>query len=275
MIQPIVSVDWLKEHLTDPDLILLDASPESNISNLASAHQEVMIPGSRHFDLKGKFSDPDSPFPNTLPSEAQFEYESRKLGINKTSRIIVYDNLGIYTSPRVWWMFRAMGHHEVAVLDGGLPEWILEGHSTVSRQFTDCDPGDFEARLDGSNVKSYEDMVSNIAEKNYLVVDARSKGRFNGTEKEPRKGLKSGHMANSVNIPFEWVLEGGKFKSPGELKDLFDGKIDKERELTFSCGSGLTACIVLLACELVHDRRKSVYDGSWTEWAELQGLKEN
>ena len=274
MQETIVSVQWLKENLYNKNLIILDASTKTTISGTTSEYENCYIPGSRAFDLKEKFSDKASPFPNTLPSDKQFETESRALGINQNSQIVVYDNLGIYNSPRTWWMFKAMGHTQIAVLDGGLPEWIKQGNQTVANLETTYPLGDFKAQLHPETVKNYDDIIENSTTKECIVIDARSKGRFEGIEKEPRKELKSGHITNSINIPFEEVLENGKFKPENQLKMIFESKNIKDQNLIFSCGSGLTACIILLASEIILKNKKAVYDGSWTEWATKQELFE-
>ena len=258
----IVNAVLLKAQLKDNDLIILDASQPSNLSESKS------IPGARVFDLKNNFSDTSSAYPNTFPTMEQFEKECRKLGINENSKIVVYDNRGIYFSPRVWWMFKVMGHQSVAVLDGGLPAWENHAFKTEAREAAKDVMGDFSATLDVNAVKDFEFVQENIEKLGSLVVDARSSGRFNGTAPEPRKGLPSGCIPNSINIPYERLLENGKFKNKKELFEVFNSSHITDEPLVFSCGSGVTACIVLLAAELVGlKNRKSVFDGSWTEWA--------
>ncbi len=271
----IVSVEWLNAHLEDENIVLLDASPASTVTGTSSTVSEWCIPNSRPFDIKGKFTDKESPFPNTVPSPQQFEQECQALGINKTSKIIVYDNLGIYTSPRAWWLFKVMGHEAVSVLDGGLPEWVKMGHDTVPKSDLkhDFESGDFESRFLQKYVISYDDVIRNIKSNSFQIVDARSEGRFLGLEKEPRKHLKSGSIPNSVNIPFKDLIVNGKFRSRDELKSIFEQKLQSVDQLVFSCGSGLTACIVMLACEIAFERSLYLYDGSWTEYAELQNLR--
>jgi len=272
MIKTTVSTDWLNQHIEEENLIILDASSKTNKAGKTSEYADRIIPLARHFNIKENFSNQQSEFPNTFPTAKQFEQECRKLGINKSSQIVVYDNLGIYTSPRVWWMFRAMGHSKIAVLDGGLPEWVKSGLETEEKEIKTYDNGNFEARLQTSNVKFYEDILSNISSQNAVLIDVRSKGRFDGTENDPRKDLKSGHIPNSINIPYKNVLENGKYKSLEQLRELFAEKTLGNEDLIFSCGSGITACIVLLASELAVENNKSVYDGSWTEWATKQNF---
>lgn len=259
---PLVTAQWLSTHLNDPDLVVLDASQPSN------SIEPKSIPGARVFDLKNNFSDTRSKFPNTFPSVEHFENESRGLGINKNSNIVVYDNRGIYFSPRAWWMFKVMGHDNVAVLDGGLPEWEKQGCKTEARKNKEYAFGNFTTSVLSNVVKDFDFVVKNIEQEESLVIDARSAGRFKGTAPEPRAGLRSGHIPKSINIPYETLLENGMFKGQKELLKIFKAATIEKEPLVFSCGSGVTACIVLLATELVGlTNEKSVFDGSWTEWA--------
>lgn len=265
----LVSAEWLYKNLANQNIVVLDASQKDNKAGLKAKFENLQIKKAHFFDLK-KFSDTTSDLPSMLPSASDFEKNCRKLGINKNSQIIVYDNLGIHTSPRVWWMFKAMGHENVAVLDGGLDAWIEKGYQTESTIIlNEIAEGNFEANFQIQFVRNIENIQKNIETQNEYILDARSEGRFNGTEDEPRKGLKSGNIPNSFNLPFEKVLREGKFKSKEELKTIFDELNLHEKPLIFSCGSGITACIILLAAELVLlNQKKSVYDGSWTEWSQ-------
>lgn len=267
MYNSLVSIDWLKENQNDPKLIILDASQKNVQSGETSEHQNIRIPKARFFDLKNDFSDPKGKYPNTFPSPKQFEQASQTIGINQNSKIVIYDNLGVYTSPRAWWMFKAMGHDQVHVLDGGLPAWVQAGHKTENQIADEFTKGDFIAKIHSSSIKTLEFILSNLTDPKELLIDARSAGRFNGTSPEPREGLTSGNIAGSINIPFKSVLEDGKFKSKEALSKIFKDIPISNQPLIFSCGSGVTACIVLLAVEQILDNPKSVYDGSWTEWA--------
>ena len=266
---PLVSSQWLFENGNNPNLIILDASQKA-ITSEKRINNTQQIAGARYFDLKNNFSDKTSPLPNTLPNEAQFESESQKLGINSSSIIVVYDSLGIYASPRVWWMFKIMGHKNVFVLNGGLPDWIANNYPTSKIKPQHYQLGNFRAQLNSENVKDYNFIKSNLNNKNKLIIDARSSGRFNGKAPEPRAGLRSGNIPNSCNIPFGEVLEKGKYKSKEELTAIFSKINPENKELIYSCGSGLTACIILLAGEIVLPNKTRIYDGSWTEWAEIE-----
>jgi thiosulfate/3-mercaptopyruvate sulfurtransferase len=263
----LVSTNWLLDHLGDPDIIILDASMAA-----VPDYENQIILGAQKFDIKGAFSDQSIAFPNTFPTAEQFEEAARALGIKNDSKVVVYDNKGVYSSARVWWMFKTAGHESVAVLDGGLPDWVQNDYPTATDYAKPFEEGNIEIQLKASNIKLFEEVEANAMEPDFLIVDARSKGRFEGTSPEPRAQLQSGCIPHSANLPFTEVLEGGKFKRPEELALLFQKVNPNNKELVFSCGSGITACIILFARELIEEKSLLVYDGSWTEWAEKQGL---
>ena len=204
MKNPIVSVAWLHEHLQDPELIILDAI-------LEMPSEDIQIKGSRTFDIKNKFSDTNSPLPNTVPNPDAFATACRKIGIQSSSKIVVYDTKGIYLSPRAWWLFKVMGHEKVWVLDGGLPAWIKEGYPTEKRQEQSYEKGNFTANFQPQLFKTKEQILENIQSEEALLVDARSADRFLAETEEPRAGLRSGHIPGSLNIPYTQVLKDGKY----------------------------------------------------------------
>jgi len=263
----LVSADWLKDHLDKPEIVILDARLRYN--STATDLDDVRVKGARIFDLENEFSDKNSPFPNMLPSSSQFEKSCRKLGINKSNKIVVYDHFGIYVSPRVWWMFKTMGHDNVSVLNGGFPEWNGKGYATEKGIGPEVHRGNFKAHLNTESVVDYEQIKENIETNKALVIDVRSSDRFLGLVPEPRKELRRGNIPNSINMPFETVLKDGKYKSENELGKVFNELQKEGRPLVFSCGSGVTACIVLLASEMALGNTKKVYDGSWTQYAQL------
>ena len=270
MTSNLINSKWLNDNLANPDLIILDASQTDNKSGKEPEFANVQIKGARVFDIKNDFSELGSQFPNTFPSSEQFEKGCQELGINKNSKIVVYDNLGIFTSPRVWWMFKTFGHKNISVLDGGLPDWVKKEYETEKIERSQYKLGDFKAQLQSNKVKYINDIKQNIISEKCLVVDARSAGRFKGITPEPRTGLRGGNIPKSVNLPFQVVLENGKFKSKDKLTRLFSCIEESEKPLIFSCGSGITACIILFAHHLVSENIEFVYDGSWTEWGTLE-----
>lgn len=272
MLAPLVTPDWLKSNMNDPKLIVLDASMPENISGQNSDLTDVQIKNARFFDLKNSFSDKESSLPNMLPNEASFTMACQDLGINNESLIVVYDNLGVYSSPRVWWMFKAMGHENIAVLDGGLPKWIKQGFPTQPILKSTYPKGTFSAKFIPNMVKNAKSILNNIDQKEALVIDARSAGRFCGSEPEPRKDLKGGHIPGSLNLPYTTVIKDGQFLPAEDLRQEFEHLQLGNRPLVFTCGSGLTACIILLASELVQKNPTAVYDGSWTEWGQLNDV---
>jgi thiosulfate/3-mercaptopyruvate sulfurtransferase len=272
MTKPIVTVQWLNKNLANPNIVVLDASQGKTASGKVSNFENVQIFGSMFFDLKNTFSDQNSDYSNMLPSPQLFETECQKLGINKSSIIIVYDNLGIYYGPRVWWMFKTMGHDKVFVLDGGLPEWNKAKYELVKNEVTKSEIGNFKSNFKADNVKALDFILQNIKSEKAIIIDARSEDRFFGRKKEPRPNAKSGHIPRSINIHYDSVLKGNTFKSSSELSSVFGQKKINDKPLVFTCGSGVTACILFLASELVLKNSKSIYDGSWNEWSQVDGL---
>ena len=261
----IVSIHWLKENLSAENLVIFDASmkPIVAVSN-AAPETRVYIPGSLRFDFDDVLTDHNTSLPHMMPSAEFFQEEMQKLGVNQDSTIVAYDKDGIYSSPRAWWMFRAMGHEQVAVLDGGLPAWIQAGYETVPTLATPKGRGNFASRPQGGLFVDSRFVLHALADPSYSVIDARSAGRFKGQEPEPRPGLRGGHMPNAVNIPHTRVLENGKMLPKSKLRSIFEGY--KDKKMIFSCGSGVTSCVVALAAEQTGHKDLAVYDGSWTEW---------
>lgn len=260
----IVSATWLQDHLNNDKIVILNATlmPFKDLS-------ENQIPNSRFFDIKQKFSDVASSFPNTFPSSEQFTYEAQKLGINNDSCIVVYDEKGIFSSARVWWLFKAFGYTNVAVLNGGFPEWNAKGFSIENKTKYLGELGDFTANYQPQCMKFFNDIVIEIDTESQIIIDARSQDRFQGLTTETRTGLRSGHIPNSKNLPYTNLLDHGVLKDETELKSLFQAVAKPNDKITFSCGSGITACILALAAETSGYENLSVYDGSWTEWGTL------
>ena len=201
-----------------------------------------------------------------LPDAELFTKEAQRLGINKDSLIVIYDSFGIRSSARAWWMFRAMGHQDVAVLDGGLPAWLEGGHEVSSAEMMLNEPGDFVAEYQPELVKDRLQVEDSIHSSHSKVLDVRSQGRFDGTAPEPRPELRGGHIPGSSCLPFEMLVGDGHMISTRELEALFDERLEGDQALIFSCGSGVTAAILALGADLIGRTNYAVYDGSWSEW---------
>jgi len=271
----LVDVAWLHANLDSPEIIVLDASVPPVVPGfeaINSPNDLKLIPGSRRFDFDTDVCKPNSSLPHMMPSSQLFEERVRALGIGKDSTLVVYDDTGLYASPRAWWMFRAMGHTRVYVLDGGLPAWIAAGFPTVSDYEQDVPVGDFVA---DENAASFCDAVTVLAateDASCTILDARSRGRFAGTEPEPRPGLRGGHMPNARSLPCRDVLDDRRLKPVEELKEIMAELDVADKKIITSCGSGITACILTLAAYEAGHRNLSVYDGSWVEWGQPSKL---
>ena len=266
--EPLVSVDWLQSHLGALNLVILDAS----IPKVTASNHEInqfQIPKARFFDLKNEFSDVSAPFPTTFPSSEQFTKSAQELGINRDSAIVVYDDLGIYSSPRAWWLFKAFGHDQIAVLDGGFPLWKRANYEVESKREFSGKLGNFKAMHRKRLMKFFKDVKGESQDRSSVIIDARSEARFKSKVPEPRAGLRRGTIPNSVNIPHETLLNELQFLTKEELKVIFNKFAKTDDNLTFSCGSGITACVLALGAEMAGYKNLSVYDGSWTEWGSL------
>lgn len=270
---PLVDVSWLREHLGSGKMVVLDGTLPKAAGNGESMTEPGMrIPTARFFDIRNTFSDVSADFPNTWPGEASFNKAARELGINNDSCIVVYDDHGIYSSARVWWMFLSMGHRNIAVLNGGRKAWIDAGYKMEPKKQGTYPVGDFKGQFQNEFFKDHNEVLKNITSKNKLVLDARAELRFKGVVEEPRKGLRSGHIPESLNLPYSDLLIDGKLRDEDELKSLFEYFVNKEQGLVFSCGSGITACVLALGAQISGYKDLSVYDGSWTEWGSLPEL---
>lgn len=264
----IVSVEWLHQNLEASNLIIFDASIKK-VALDNSQQTKKQIPSTRFFDIKNGFSDTAAPFPNTVPSEKQFVNEARRLGVNNDSAIVVYDDKGIYSSARARYLFKAFGFNNIAVLDGGLPEWEKLGFETEDKIEREFPLGNFDGIYNPDYFKFFDDIGPISNNPDCIILDARSNDRFNGLIDEPRKGLTSGNIPNSLSLPFGNLLNGNCLKSKDELKSIFQELNESNKKMIFSCGSGITACILSLAANVLENDNISVYDGSWTEYGTL------
>ena len=263
--KPLVSVDWLYSNLDNEKLIILDCTISKVKINSKIILEKNQIKGAIFFDIKHVFSDEKGKFPNTVLKPKLFQEKAKTIGINKDSTLICYDNLGIYSSARVWWMFQLMGFKNIAVLDGGIPEWKLKKYPVENLENHQINKGNFIVNYQPEKLKSTEDVLNSYDNKDVLIVDARSKGRFNGTEPEPRKNLSSGHIPNSHNLPYSEILLNGNMKTQEELHTIFKSFKNK-KQVIFTCGSGITASILALGAAIIDLENIAVYDGSWSEW---------
>jgi thiosulfate/3-mercaptopyruvate sulfurtransferase len=270
---PMVSVAWLAQRLNAPDVRVIDASsfmPGSE-RDARGEYEAGHIPGAVFFDIN-EICDTDTDLPHMMPSAEKFASRVKRLGLGDGLRLVVYDSLGIFSAPRVWWMLRHMGHEDVVVLDGGLPAWIAAGHA-----LEDMPPvpreRHFTVRRRADLIVDMEQVRAKLSSGTTQIVDARSAGRFDGSAPEPREGLPSGHMKGALNAPF-----GGVLNADDTLKDaaalsaiMKDCGVDLKAGIVTTCGSGVTACVLALALARLGRWDVAVYDGSWTQWASTPG----
>ncbi|MFQ6018449.1 MAG: 3-mercaptopyruvate sulfurtransferase [Kiloniellaceae bacterium] len=266
---PLVGTAWLAEHLGAPDVRVVDASyylPHEGLDPRAE-YEARHIPGAVFFDIDD-IADTTSPLPHMLPAPAKFASRVRKLGLADGVRIVVYDQRGIWSAPRVWWTFRYFGHVDVAVLDGGLPKWLHEGR-LVDAGTVIAGERHFTARVNDPLLRDKAQMLANLKSRRDQVLDARPRGRFEGREAEPRPGLRRGHIPGSLNLPFTELIvpETRTMLAPERLKERFQAAgLDMTRPAVTSCGSGITAPVLALGLHLAGHRDVALYDGSWAEW---------
>lgn len=272
MIDPaqwIVETTWLAEHLNAPDVVVLDGSMHLPTSgrNARQEYAAAHIPGAQYFDIDA-VADKANPLPHMLPSSVQFASPVKAMGIGDGQRIVVYDTEGLYSAARVWWMFRTMGHEDVAVLNGGLKKWKAEGRGLTDEPAPQRQPRHFTPRANAALVRDADDVKALIGHARVQIVDARAAPRFAGSVPEPRAGLRSGHIPSSVNVPFTTLLNAdGTLKAAAELRQVFKAAgVDIERPVVASCGSGVTAGVIAFALAQLGRPDTAVYDGSWSEW---------
>ncbi len=271
----IVETDWLQSHLSSPDLIVLDGSwhlPTSGRDAKAEYRAEH-IPGALFFDIDD-LSDEKSSLPHMLPSTVKFSSRMKKMGIGDGARIVVYDTLGIFSAARVWWTFRAMGHRDVAVLNGGLKKWKAEGRPLDDGPAPKRSERHYSPLQNTELIRDLDEMKALLKKANGQIVDARPAGRFEGREAEPRAGLRSGHIPGARNVPSQTLLNpDGTLKSAAEHAALFKAAgIDPAKPVVTTCGSGVTASMLALALAVLGQTNAAVYDGSWAEWGQDNGL---
>ena len=271
----LVTTQWLEQHLNDDKLIVLDASMEKVVGKSQLLYDTFScIAGAKKLDLENELCDLTSKQTHAFPTVAQFIEVISGLGISQASQVVIYDNQGIYSSPRAWWIFKVMGFEHVYVLDGGLPRWLAEGRATASRlsdsTLADSVLGgasDLKVNVQDAWVCDSTYLLNKLSDKDISIFDARGAARFSGQAPEPREGVRSGHIPNSVNLPFSQVLDGHGLKTTAELQQIFAGLAsEQDSQRIFSCGSGITACILILASVEAGYQYNVLYDGSWAQW---------
>jgi thiosulfate/3-mercaptopyruvate sulfurtransferase len=266
---PLVTTSWLADRLRDPGVVILDATlapvgvtpPVDTRARYLAKH----IPGAIFFDIDG-LSDHSSPLPHMLPAPDVFSRSVSALGVDDHMAIVIYEQEGVFSAPRAWWMLRTFGAQDVYILDGGLRAWIEAGLPTHSGHVYRA-PAGFHANLDHKAVKDFSEIQQMIAE-HAQILDARSASRFSGISPEPRPGISSGHMPGATSIPFTDLVEEGRLKPAEELRHIFTAKgVDMKQPITTTCGSGITAAVIALGLEVAGANNVSLYDGSWAEYA--------
>lgn len=272
MNRPLVSTEWLAENLDRVRVVDGSWHMPSDDRDAAAEFLAARIPGAVHFDLEA-ISDHDNPLPHMLPSPEAFAAAVGALGIASADSIVVYDSRGLFSAARVWWMFRVMGHEDVAVLDGGLPRWVAEGRAVESGPAEKPAPRAFVSDFRPDLVRD-ADQVLRLAEGRAVqILDARAADRFQGQAPEPRPGLRSGHIPGSLNLPWPALLADGALLPPDALRTRFaEAGVDTGRPVLTTCGSGVSAATLSLALAALGRWDVPVYDGSWSEWGGDEGF---
>jgi len=267
--EAVVSTDWLAGNLGAPDLRVVDASyylPGEGLDP-RQEFETQHIPGAVFFDIDA-IKDPASDLPHMLPPPHIFSAKVRKLGLGDGLRLVIYDQRGLFSAPRVWWTFRTFGHEEVAVLDGGLPKWLNEGRP-VEEGEARAEERHFTPRMNSLLLRDRAQLLANLAGQAEQVLDARSSARFAGGAPEPRAGLRAGHIPGSRNLPFNEIIDSKRqtLLDDGTLRARFAAAgVDLQQPVVTTCGSGVTAAVLALGLHRLGHRDVAVYDGSWSEW---------
>ena len=271
----LIEIDWLKENVNDPQIKIIDGTwhmPTSSL-NAFEIFKEKHIPNAVFIDLE-EISNQNSNLPHMMPDNDYFSKKISSLGINNNDHLVIYDMYGMFSAARIWFMFKAFGHEKVSILNGGFPAWI-DSDGEISDQINKLEPSNYKADLNKSLIVNYKEVFDNLSSNKYQIIDARSPDRFSGISEEPRPGMKSGHIPKSKNLYFNDLInpDTKKFVEKKIIEELINKlDIDINKDIVCSCGSGVTACILKFALELLNKNKNiKIYDGSWSEW----GTKED
>ena len=267
--EPLVTTAWLAAELGKPDLVVFDATeylPNENRDG-ASEFLAAHIPGARYFDID-VVADQDTDLPHMVPTPGRFAKLMGAMGVSNASRVVFYDQKGLASAARGWWLMGLFGHDNAAVLDGGLPKWKAEGRKLADGQPAPAAPVAFRPDFRAARLRGIGDVLNDVATGAALILDARAAGRFNATAPEPRPGMRGGHMPGAANVPYTDLLNPDMtFRAPAELRARFAAAgADGSRPVVTSCGTGVTAAILTLGLRLAGLPEGALYDGSWTEW---------
>ena len=263
-----VAGDWLAEHVNDADIQIIDARmvpPGQEQRDLAGEYRAGHLPGAVFFDIEA-LSDHTSPLPHMMPRAEAFAVAMRELGISQDKHLIVYDEGNLFSAPRAWWMLRTFGVEKVSILAGGLADWQRE-ELPLEKGDIELPEGEFDVNFDPLVIKRLTDVLLVSHESTAQIVDARPAARFNAQVDEPRPGLRRGHIPGALNVPWNDLVENGQLKTTDELNDIFTRQgVSFDKPVIASCGSGVTAAVVVLALTTLGVNGVSLYDGSWSEW---------
>lgn len=270
-----VAADWLAEHINDPDVQILDArmapAGQEHLRDMAAEYRAGHLPSAVYFDIEA-LSDHNSPLPHMMPRPEAFAVAMRELGVSSDKHLVVYDEGNLFSAPRAWWMLRTFGVERVSILAGGLAGWTRD--DLLLQQGNVVPPeGEFDATMTEGAVKRLTDVLLASHEGSAQIVDARPAPRFNAQADEPRPGLRRGHIPGARNVPWGDLVINGELKTTDELEAIFAGQdIDLSQPIIASCGSGVTAAVVVLALATLDAKDVTLYDGAWSEWGARSDL---
>lgn len=269
-----VNPQWLLHHLNDENIVVLDASTPAptDATDYQQLYYQKHIPSAQFFNLD-IVAGQDVDLPHMLPDEITFTQAVEQLGISNHHQVIIYDQGDLFSAPRTWWTFKTLGCNNVKILAGGLKAWKKDGYVLDSGVTARCKREHFSTNCIPDQALSQQQVIALLHQSNVQFIDARPPARFTGQQPEPRPGLRIGHIPGSKNVPWDWLVNDGCYKSPEELKTIFaKQQVDIMMPTVISCGSGMTAAVVLLALIMLGNKNVKLYDGSWAEWGQNNGL---